>query len=123
MHAIERSGMRHDVKGKVERASPDVLNFGVAQPRITAKHALAQTLGTFSHRPLRFRKKCGASAEEHAVVRGESVVIEKMLGVVDHAVARAQFARQARGQRLRGNDVRADGNYFFRERWRSRSGV
>ena len=39
------------------------------------------------------------------------------LGVVNHAVARAEFASEIRRENFGGDDVRADGNDFFAERW------
>src|SRR5579863_4934346 len=41
-HAVELAGVRHDVKGEVERASPDIVNFRVGQLRVDINHAAAQ---------------------------------------------------------------------------------
>src|SRR5229473_2479680 len=43
IHAIEFSGVRHDVESEIERAAPDEFNFGVAQLRVNTDHAAART--------------------------------------------------------------------------------
>src|SRR6202521_214208 len=116
IHAVEFSRVRHDVQREIERAAPDEFDFGVAQLRVDADHAAAKNFRALAHGVFGFRKEGGSAAEEHALVRREPVVVEKMFRVVDHAVARAEFARQIAGKTSRGDDVRADGNDFFSQR-------
>src|SRR5215469_1108330 len=115
--------MRHDVKGKIERSAPDMLDFRIAQLRINADHALTQEFGAIPYGAVGFREKRGAAPEEHAIVGSEPVIVQKMLGVVDHAVAGAEFARQVRRQRLGGNDVGTDGDDFLAQRRSCGTGV
>ena len=108
--------MRHDVQREIESAAPDEFDFNVAQLRVHIDHAATQNFRALADGAFGFRKEGGAAAEKHAIVRREAVVVQKVFRVVDHAVARAEFARQIAGQNFRGDDVRADGNDFFAER-------
>src|SRR6267378_2845865 len=116
VHAVNFSRVRHDVQREIESAAPDEFDFGFAQLRVDGDHAAAENFGALANGVFGFRKEGGAASEEHTIVRREAVVVEKMLRVVDHAVARAEFARQIAGQNFRRDDVRADGNDFFAQR-------
>ena len=113
VHAVDFSGVRHYVKSEIESAAPDEFNFGVAQLGVDADHTAAENFRALTHGVFSFRKESGAASEEHAVVGREAVVVEKMFGVVDHAVAGAKFAGQVGGENFRGDDVRTDGNDLF----------
>ena len=95
VHAVELAGVGHDVEGEVERASPDVFDFGVAELGIDVDHAAAQDFGAAADGLVVLGEEGGASAEQHTAVGREAVVVEIILRVVDHAVARAEFVRQS----------------------------
>ena len=113
IHSVEFPRVRHDVESEIESAAPDEFDFHPAQLRVHADHAAAENLGAPAHGIFRFREKGGAASEKHAIVRREPVVIEKMFGVVDHAIARAEFAGEVRWKNFRGDDVGTDGNDFL----------
>ena len=88
VQAVELAGVGHDVEGEIEGAAPDVLDFGFAQLGIDAEHATVKDFGAAADRAAGFREERGASAEKHAAVGGEAVVVQIILGIVDHAIAR-----------------------------------
>src|ERR1700736_6824443 len=45
VQAVELAGVGHDVEGEVERAAPDVFDFGFAQLGIDGEHATAKNFG------------------------------------------------------------------------------
>ena len=123
VHAIHLASVRHDVKSEIQGSSPDVFNFRVPQLRVNADHALAQDLGAFADGLLVFWKECSASTEEHSPIGRQAVIVEIVLGVVDHAVAGAQFARHRFRQDFGRDDVGADRNNLFLQLWSGGSGV
>src|SRR5260370_39663034 len=123
IYAVYFSSVRHDIESEIERAAPDEFYFGVAQLGINADHTAAEDFGALAHGVLGFREERGAASEEHAIVRREAVVVEKVFGVVDHAVARAEFAREVTGQDFGGDDIRADGYDFLLQRGSGFAGV
>ena len=70
VQAIELSGVGHDVEGEIQRAAPDVLDFGFAQLGIDAEHAAAKNFGAAANGAGGFGEKRGAAAEEHTTVGG-----------------------------------------------------
>ena len=88
------------IESKIESSAPYVIDFRVAQLRVDIDHAQAQNLGTAADGLIGFRKECGASTEEHATIGREPVVVEIIFRVVDHPVARAQFASERFSQKL-----------------------
>ena len=123
IHAFDFSSVRHDIESEIERAAPDEFYFSVVQLGINADHTAAENFGALAYGVLGFREERGAASEEHAIVRREAVVVEKVFGVVDHAVPRAEFASEIGRQNLRGDDVRANGNDFFSQRGSGFAGV
>src|SRR5208283_3226279 len=123
VHAVKLSGVRHDVEGKVERASPDVVNFGVGELRIHADHAVTENCGAAADGLIVLREKRSAPAKQHAPVGGEAVIVEIVLGVVDHAVARAELLRQLLRQDFRGDNERTDRDDSLLQCGRGRAGV
>ena len=113
VHAVDLSGMGHDVKSKIERAAPDIFDAGIGELRINMYHSAPQDLSASPDRLLAFRKECGAAAEEHAAVRREAVVVQKVFGVENHAMARAQFAGERWRQNFGGDDERTNGNQLL----------
>src|SRR5579859_7658595 len=79
VEGVELTGVGHDVESEVERATPDVIDFGVAQLRVDREHASAQDFGAAANGAGGFRKEGGAAAEEHAAVGREPVVVEIIL--------------------------------------------
>src|SRR5260370_40645992 len=121
--AVELVGVGHDVEGEVQRAAPDVIDLGVAQLRIDSQHAAAQNFGAAANGAAGFGEKGSASAEEHAAVRGEAIVVQIILGIVDHAIAGAELGGEFFRQDFGDDDVGADGNDFLLQRGGNASGV
>ena len=111
-------GVGHDVESEVERASPDVVDLGVAELRINLDHSAPQNFRALPNSLVRLREKRRPPAEKHAAIRREPVVVQVVFRIVDHAVARAQFAGKRFGKNLRRDDERSDRNQFLLQRWR-----
>src|ERR1700687_2930971 len=92
IHIVELAGMRHNIARKIDGAAPDIFHFCIAQLRVDMDHAAAQNFGALPNGVGSFGKESGASAEEHPIVRGKAVIVEEVFGIVNHAVARAEFA-------------------------------
>src|SRR5215472_109067 len=105
IHLVDFSSMRHDVESEVERAAPNVFHFGVAELRVDVNHAPPKNFCALANRVFGFGEKGSATAEQHAIVRGQAIVVEEVLGVVDHAVARADFEGKVGWQNLGSDDV------------------
>src|SRR5438094_3856042 len=123
VHAIHLPGMRHDVEGEVERASPDIVDLGVAQLRIDIDHAPPQNLCALSYRLIALWKERGATTEQHSAIWCEPVVIKKILGVVNHPVARTEFPRKFLRQHFRREDERSDWDELLLQRRSGYAGV
>jgi len=91
MEAVELAGVGHYVEGEIEGAAPDISDFGVAQLRIDGKHAAAEDFSAAANGAAGFGEEGGASAEEHAAVGRQAVVVEIIFGVEDHAIARTEL--------------------------------
>src|SRR5215472_190445 len=104
IHLVDFSGVGHDVEGEVERAAPDVFHFGVAELRVDVNHSAAKDFRALANGAFGFGEKGGAAAEQHAIVGREAVIVEEVLGVVDHAVARAEFSGKIGWQNFGSND-------------------
>src|ERR1700691_6261419 len=98
VHTVKLSRVRHDVEGEVERASPNVVDLDVAELGINVDHAATQDLCALAHGPVSLRKECGAPAKQHAAIWREAVVVEIVFRIIDHAIARAEFAGQRLGK-------------------------
>src|SRR5436305_1446586 len=105
MEAVQLAGMGHYVEREVQGTPPDVLDVGVAQLRVDAEHALAKNFGAAANGAAGFREEGGASSEEQAAVGREAVIVEVILGVEDHAIARAELNGEFFGQNFRDDDV------------------
>src|SRR5882757_2351227 len=123
METIELAGVGHYVEGEIEGAAPDVFDLCVAQLRVDGDHAAAEDFGAAADGGAGFGEEGGASAEEHAAVRREAVVVEIIFGVEDHAIARAEFGGDFFGQNFRDDDVGADRDYFLLQRGSDAAGV
>src|SRR6266403_1203464 len=123
MEAVELAGVGHYVEGEIEGAAPDVFDFGGAQLRVNGEHTAAEDFSAAADGAAGFGEEGGASAEEHAAVRREAVVVEIVFGVEDHAIARTEFGGKFFGQCFRDDDVRADRDYFLLQRGSDAAGV
>jgi hypothetical protein len=123
VETVELTGMRHDVEREIERAAPNVFDCGVAQLRVNAKHAAAENFRAAANGAAGFGEERGSAAEQHAAVGREAIVVKIVLGIVDHAIARAQLGSQFFGQNFGNDDVRADGNDFLLQRGSDAGGV
>src|SRR5260370_36589187 len=56
VEAVELASMGQDVEGEIERAAPDVFDFGIAQLRIDREHAAAKNFCAASTAPAGFGK-------------------------------------------------------------------
>ena len=90
---------------------------------IDVDHAAAQNFGAAADGLVGLGEECGAAAEQHAAVGSEPVVVEIVLRIVDHAVARAEFVRQRFRQNFGRNNERADGDEFLLQRGSGAAGV
>src|SRR5713226_5001126 len=113
MDAVELAGVGHYVEGEIEGAAPDVFDFGVAQLRVDGEHTAAEDFGAAADGAAGFGEEGGASAEEHATVGREAIVVQIVFGVEDHAIARAKFGGEFFGQDFGDDDVGANRDNFL----------
>ncbi len=113
MEAVELASVGHDVEGEIERAAPDVFDFGIAQLRIDGEHAAAKNFCAAANGAAGFGKERGTAAEKHAAVWREAVVVQIIFGIEDHAIAGAELGGEFFGQDFGDDDVGADGDDFL----------
>src|SRR4051794_22745389 len=87
INSVRLPGMRHGVKTKVEGTSPCVFDLRIAQLGIDFNQIPAQNFSAALDGVLGFGEERRASAEKHAIVGREAVIMKIVLGIVDHAVA------------------------------------
>jgi len=109
------SRVRHHVQREIQRAAPDDSTSRRAVSD-TRRSCEAKNFGAAAHSVSRFREKTRRVRRKACGCPRKAVVVEEMFRVVDHAVARAEFAGEIRRENFRGNDVRADGNDFLAQR-------
>src|SRR6185369_17638113 len=91
IHAIHLSRVRHDVKSEIEGSSPDEFHFRILQLWVHLYHSPPQDFCASTDRICCFGKKGRTSTKQHAPIRREPVVVQVILGVVDHAIPWTQL--------------------------------
>src|ERR1700720_675499 len=81
------------------------------------QHSLAQVFCALPDGVRCFRKECGPPPKEHAAVRRDAEVMQEILRIINHSVARTEMASQVLRERLCDNDVGADRDNSLAQRW------
>src|ERR1700719_256269 len=87
------------------------------------QHSLAQDFCALADGVRCFRKECGPPPKQHAAVRRDAEVMQEILRIINHSVARTEMASQVLRERLCDNDVGADRDNSLAQRWSRTSGV
>src|SRR4051794_25484771 len=94
VHAFELPGVLHDVECKVECSTPCIFDFRMVQLGINIDEATAKNLRATLDGIAGLGKEGSAAAKEHAILRGEPVVIKIVFGIVDHPIPGAEFTSE-----------------------------